>query len=230
MQWPVRSSQAIRNELILVFTGCNHDLNTFTIPKLQPSHCSPPHCFLKTLTVLDCPCYLRRICLCIFTCVEHAASWLFLFLLIEVMALNDLSKWQSSAGSINYIFIAGPLLLRPSALQQRFWLARREPSPLTIPLTPVCSWSWSRHGISSTRLFNRGRDSLGEKAAFYIFLCCTHILWLISYPCTYATLCEFCLQRGWLRTDPTYYCACGCPGQASRQSQRFESCCSNEAW
>ena len=43
MQWPVRSSQAIRNELILVFTGCNHDLNTFTIPNLQPSHCSPPH-------------------------------------------------------------------------------------------------------------------------------------------------------------------------------------------
>ena len=53
------------------------------------------------------------------------------------------------------------------ALQHRFWLARRAPSPLTIPLTPVCSWSWSRHGISSTRLCAKGKDSIGEKVAFY---------------------------------------------------------------
>ena len=69
-------------------TCCNHDsntLHTFAIPKLQPSHCTPHTAFSRCLlyltdlfVLLQCPCYLQRICLCIFTCAEHAAS-LFLF-------------------------------------------------------------------------------------------------------------------------------------------------------
>ena len=102
-------------------TCCNHDLNTlhtFAIPKLQPSHCSPHTAFSRCLlyltdlfVLLQCPCYLQRICLYMHFHLCRTCSIVVSILteeLIEVMALNDLSKWESSgvnavvSGSTNY--------------------------------------------------------------------------------------------------------------------------------